>query len=419
MLWLLWGGVSAIYLTSITDTPGNDYQDHGQPGQNTGIEFDSLAVAIGDTITLTYARDATRESYYPANSGYAVLIAISGVGANPSIAFGYTGNYSDGLPYDGDFGDTTLSVTAYWPSALPETREAVFVALFLGSGVYLYGTGQGSSIAGTIDTSADTATDLVSVVTTKVQVPYPTVPAGYDHNRIDIEYRVEAAGAVPPNAKASLPLTESWFGARLVGEGYWIQSTSPPATATLDEVRTRLGRRLVVYADTTGMRVLRYSDGGLHAETIESTTQISATDTLSAALTRDDADNIYLIHVVDASFTTIWRSRDQGASFTELAIISTGYEGCAADLDKKSGLLAVALWNDAADRWDLTVGTLNAAGTAWSFSTPVTIVSSALNGAVIRWQADGSLHFIYTTTGSVVTILRCRSLDSNGVGTWA
>lgn len=112
-------------------------------------------------------------------------------------------------------------------------------------------------------------------------------------------------------------------------------------------------------------------------------------------------------------------SRDQGSTWSVATTVATGYQEVTWDLDERTGLLGAAVYDSAAETWKITCGTLDSAGTTWSFSTPATLVTGAKGGAHLRRTPAGVWEFAYTTTGNVVTIIRCRSLGADGSGTWS
>lgn len=112
--------------------------------------------------------------------------------------------------------------------------------------------------------------------------------------------------------------------------------------------------------------------------------------------------------------------------------VSPGWDIALAEfwLDAPSGLLVAMLlrWSDMT--WYVSVGTLNAAGTSWTFGSPVkvTVGSSDLLGQWaqpgLRRREDGVWEFAYTPpadTGdpSAPAIIRCRALAADGTGAWA
>lgn len=85
-----------------------------------------------------------------------------------------------------------------------------------------------------------------------------------------------------------------------------------------------------------------------------------------------------------------------------------GYGGIAAALDPHSGLLVALVWDHAAREWLATVGTLDSAGTAWTFTSPARreysgIPTPLLGGAYARLirLGDGRYRFCYVEEGAI------------------
>lgn len=176
-------------------------------------------------------------------------------------------------------------------------------------------------------------------------------------------------------------------------------------------------RPLVAYSTSTAtLGVVRYNDAS-PAEAAIGTVTVD-TDIASCALLARGSGVWDVIYIQGTS--VLYRtSRTQGVSWSVATTIATGYADLTFDLDEKAGLLGVALFDGVNNRWMLTVGSLDAAGTGWTWSSPTVIVTNALAAGQIRSRRDGAWEFAFITAAGAATITRCRSMKATGVVVWS
>lgn len=112
------------------------------------------------------------------------------------------------------------------------------------------------------------------------------------------------------------------------------------------------------------------------------------------------------------------QSRDQGRSWAVADTVATGYQDACEAVYEGRGLKVVGLYDEAAQKWYVSVGRENG-GTWGDWSTPTQIAASAKAGASMKVLTSGVAEFDYTTTGNVRTTLRCRAFSNLSNGTWA
>lgn len=150
---------------------------------------------------------------------------------------------------------------------------------------------------------------------------------------------------------------------------------------------------------------------------------IESSGATSASLSARGASILDYLYCHTGGAVKMRTSRNQGRTYSAATtLFASGYSKISTVQDEESGLLVAMLWRDADTTWYVTVGTLDAAGTAWSFSAPSPVASSAASGKgqLRRVQYGGAKRwlFAYITAGGVTRLLECKALASDGSGAW-
>lgn len=114
------------------------------------------------------------------------------------------------------------------------------------------------------------------------------------------------------------------------------------------------------------------------------------------------------------------KQSDASGAWDDYGLIASGYDVVSL-CPTRSGLLVAALWKNSDTLWRFAVGLVNAAGTGydWSGVSALSATPAWETGNLVE-SRDGTLWFpLMALTGEVVTLLRCRSLASNGSGTFS
>ncbi len=208
-----------------------------------------------------------------------------------------------------------------------------------------------------------------------------------------------------------------------------VVSTSPRWKQVTHD-RDRFGRRVlggVSAADT--LRVVRYDDAYPDAPAALVTVH---GETVLSACVRGRRDNLWEVvycwrdpavtPAVPANDAVYWRrSADGGRSWGDVTTVATGYQAASLVVDDRRAV--AALWKESESAWYVTVGELNAGGTARTWCVPVQFVTGALGSGDLTLRRDGrgagELEFVYVTTGGVAQTVRCRDLSKTATGTWS
>ncbi len=181
--------------------------------------------------------------------------------------------------------------------------------------------------------------------------------------------------------------------------------------------RHPFGRRLTARVDWDGaLSVHRWSDTVPEALGAAVAVEASGVNVCSLGI-RPCGTTDLIYDVGDTVYHRV--SRDMGASFGVASTIATGYRHPSAALDKRTGLMGCMMQSIISGYWYITVGKLNAAGTAWTWCAPVSVVAGADEPGQLRCEPDGSWTFVYSTPGGAQTLIRCKSLTSAGAGAWS
>lgn len=367
-----------------TDSKGNTYANY--------YTTVTTPLVAGDTVSVVI------ESFFDSEIGVAVAVArIRGL--NAPVTY-HSGGGNGGLfltpspIYASSFGVTPTAgrevvllgimgvVTNDDPNSAGFTRVvAGWTTLATVAG--------GAAVNGTFFTSADIGLNLAAQVVSA------------------------ASGGYLIDANISYVTAQQWSAGLDYFEG------SPPSTQKVSQAREPVsGSLCIAYTDNAGaVKVARYNDALPPAVAATVTVETSGGTGVSLQARADGSFDLVYAHTSG----TIKRrtSRDGGRTWSVASTVATGYTDCDHLVDESRGLALVALWKESASEWYLSVGTLNAAGTAWSYTTPALFVSSAKRGGSLLRRGDGAYEFAYTTTADVVTVVRNRELSSAGAGTWS
>jgi hypothetical protein len=165
---------------------------------------------------------------------------------------------------------------------------------------------------------------------------------------------------------------------------------------------------------TTGaLQVSRYTDGD--PDSIAATTAIETDNSTGVALVAWADARLLLIYARN-NIVQYRRSFDQGTAWDAVATtITTGYQNVSAAYG--NSMLVVALYNEATDVWDYTIGYIPS-GTALSWTTPRTLISSAKEAGVLRYDGNGRWSFTYVTNADAEVVVTCEQLTLT-TGTFA
>lgn len=176
------------------------------------------------------------------------------------------------------------------------------------------------------------------------------------------------------------------------------------------------GRRVVASCADAALRVYRYSDA------LPATAELSLVgDTTGVAQVSLQCRRSGIVDVVYTRSGTVYLRTitDLDAGLPAAVTIASTYQGCTHFLDEGSGMLVVPLFDSSTSTWKYVVGTLDAAGTTWSWSSVKTLVASAAGSGQVRRDRAGTWWFVYVTSANAVAAVSCRDLQSDGTGTWA
>lgn len=177
------------------------------------------------------------------------------------------------------------------------------------------------------------------------------------------------------------------------------------------------GQRLRAYNDAAGaLFVDRHDDSSPPGVAATVTVETSGVTGLRLRISRDGTAHLTYAHSGAAKQR---RSTSQGRTWSVADTIASGYQDVDALEDEIRGLRVVALWDEAAETWYASVGTLDAGGTTWSYTTPALLVANARRGGCLTRRGDAAYEFDYRTTGDVLTTLRNRGLSAAGAGSWS
>jgi hypothetical protein len=192
-------------------------------------------------------------------------------------------------------------------------------------------------------------------------------------------------------------------------------TVSTPGGDGVRYCRGAMGRLFTLTADAGAVDAHRYDDTDAEIDSVE---LVASGGKLGAITAR--RSGMVDVTYADATGVRYVCSRDQGRSYSVAITVAAGYTLPTHWLDERDGMLVVLMYKESDTTWYVTVGELDSSGTTWTFSTPVTVVTSTKEAAaeVRRERRDGPFEFIYTTSAGAVAILRARALSKAGVGSW-
>ncbi len=163
--------------------------------------------------------------------------------------------------------------------------------------------------------------------------------------------------------------------------------------------------------DDTSLRVTRYDDAGGSAGTV--TVVASGATSCSLFVTRDGVVRVFF--TADDAFKRV-ESRDGGSTWGSVTTIASGYDACTVARDETSGLIVAGLYVASSATWYVSVSSVADIGT---WTTPVSIATSATVSGEMRRRRDGVWEFAYVNSSDAAVIIRSRNVSLTSGGSWS
>lgn len=248
---------------------------------------------------------------------------------------------------------------------------------------------------------------------------FPTVGGINRRWRCDVHYRVHT-GAGPFSVPAKNGTSVDGGASLYAVWDQWRSLTVSLVYAyDLSEAVSPTGRRLRAYLSSEALKVDRLSDA--FPPTVGATVTVETADVTACSLDRElyrrggKAELAY----VKSGTVYLRTSTDGGRTWSVADTIATGYQDVERLIDAARGIALVALWKESESKIYLSVGTLDAAGEVWTYSTPAVLVSSARRGFSLLRDRAGRYALSYRNTSDALLTVYCSSLTKAGVGTFS
>lgn len=183
------------------------------------------------------------------------------------------------------------------------------------------------------------------------------------------------------------------------------------------------GRKLLARVTGGGIYVDRYNTT-YPAEAVAATVTVTSSGGKAVSLRtrhRTIADRRgSIVDLLSVEGDTVYHrtSRNQGRTWSVASTVASG-QGCTMATWVRRGLILAAYYELTNTRWMLKIGTVGTDGVTVTWGSAQVLVTSAKNAGQLLLDSNGIPYFVYTTSGDVVTLLRCRSITKAGVGTWS
>jgi hypothetical protein len=200
----------------------------------------------------------------------------------------------------------------------------------------------------------------------------------------------------------------------------------------LDQARWAHGRRIVAHADPDGrLAVYLYQTGSDNEPadvtlrqaggtvTLPGETQIESTGCTGVAVWVRRNGICELVYCQD-ELTRYRVTRDGGRTWGEVTDVglADGYIYPAQAQDGQ-GRSVVCLYSETNARWEVQVGTQDAAGVVSYHEPPAVVVAAEAHAGRLIRRDDGVLELTYVPLGATApAVVRCRRLESDNTGVW-
>lgn len=261
----------------------------------------------------------------------------------------------------------------------------------------------------------------------------PTLTGGYPSG-ITQELFVPALGPNPDEywscmqfqavADSSVPTAHSASGEFSTAQEFWAGAhlaLRPVFRGVGNRVSAARGvdGRLLVADATSGLLSLRRYGDSIPENEIGSGSGVAGGNACSLQAHRDGRWSLVTVgqdsttHPEGGYGVLLHESRDQGRTWTVSELYSweepltahVGYQAALHALDRRTGLMLLMLYSHRESAWKSCVGHRNAAGTAWSFTTPEMRVAGALSRADLQALPEGRFRFAYVTEGDLLQLV--------------
>jgi hypothetical protein len=189
----------------------------------------------------------------------------------------------------------------------------------------------------------------------------------------------------------------------------------------LDQEIDGIGKRVIAVIDaTTGILSIYEYDSAL-PPALSLILNLVPSDAATCSLRVDKASIYHLAYTLyTAGEVAYQQSRDGGRNWSSPVTIFNDYILLSSLQDKAGGKWVYILFEEATEKLFVATAEISPGGAPGTPNTPVEITGSAYPSADLIQDRAGVLLLAYTTSGGASVVNKaCKSLASDGTGTWA